>query len=162
MPRAIKVLRARETRPGPATDNLLLDFDKRQTKQGFFFTGKGACIEFDFAEPPALATDDALVLDDGGLIEIVADSEALIEARIPDPVALARTAWLLGDRHVPVQVFANRLRLRRSADVEALLAGLGAKLTPLVAPFEPDGATVQPHDHGHHHHHGHEHHHKHE
>ena len=160
MPRATRVLRAGEAH-GPSVDTLILDYGQRQTKQGFFFTGKGTCIEFDFAEPPALATDDALVLDDGGLIDVVAESEALIEARIPDPALLARTAWQLGNRHVPVQVFANRLRLRRNADVEALLAGLGARLTPLVAPFAPDGATAPRDDHAHHHH-GHEHHHKHE
>jgi urease accessory protein len=162
MPRATKVLRTGESRARGATDTLILDFDQRRAKQGFFFTGKGTCVEFDFAEPPMLATDDALVLDDGSLIDIVADSEALIEARIPDPAVLARTAWQLGNRHVPVQVFANRLRLRRNADVEALLAGLGVSLTPLVAPFSPDGATVQRDDHAHHHHEGHGHHHHHE
>jgi urease accessory protein len=155
MPRATKVLRAGEARPARAVDTLILDYDQRQTKQGFFFTGKGTCIELDFAEPPALATDDALVLDDSSLIEIVADAEALIEARIPDPVALARLAWRLGDGHVPVQLFANRVRLRRNPAAEALLAGIAAKITPLTAPFEPD---VRATDHAHHHH-GHEHHH---
>jgi urease accessory protein len=167
MPRAMKVLRAGEARPARAVDTLILDYDQRQTKQGFFFTGKGTCIEFDFAEPPALATDDALVLDDGALIEIVADSEALIEARIPDAVALARLAWRLGDGHVPVQLFANRVRLRRNAEVEALLAGIAAKVMPLTAPFEPD-VRVSAHAHDHHHHdhdrdhaHSHDHHHDH-
>lgn len=166
MPRATKVLRAGEARPASAADTLMLDFDKRQTRQGFFFTGKGACIEFDFAEPPVLATDDVLVLDDGSLIEVVADSEALVEARLPDPVALARMAWRLGDRHVPVQVFANRLRVRRSAEVEALLAGAAVKLTPLNAPFEPDNTSAgHAHDHHHHDHdhgHAHDHHHDHD
>ena len=157
MPRAMKVLRAGEAH-GPAVDTLILDYAQRQTKQGFFFTGKGTCIEFDFAEPPALATDDALVLDDGGLIDIVADQEALIEARIADPVVLARLAWRLGDSHVPVQILANRVRLRRDPQVEAMLAGITTKLTPLSAPFEPD---VRASDHAHHHHdhHGHDHHH---
>ena len=181
MPRATKVLRAGEARSAQAADTLMLDYDQRQTKQGFFFTGKGVCIEFDFAEPPALATDDALVLDDGSLIEVVADSEPLIEARIGDPVALARLAWRLGDGHVPVQLFANRLRLRRKPEVEALLAGIASKVTPLTAPFEPDvrasdrahhhhghdNAHEHHHDHGHHHHghdhdHGHAHEHGHE
>jgi urease accessory protein len=158
MPRALKVLRAGDVRPAPAADTLILDYAQRQTRQGFFFTGKGTCIEFDFADPPALATDDLLVLDDGGLVEVVADSENLVEARIADPAALARLTWRLGDRHVPVQIFANRLRLRRNPEIEALLAGIGAKLTPLVAPFAPDGASVHA-DHAHHHDHGHEHHH---
>jgi urease accessory protein len=165
MPRATKVLRAGEPHPGRVVDTLILDFDQRQTKQGFFFTGRGACIEFDFAEPPALATDDVLVLDDGGLIDIVADSESLIEARIADPVALARLTWRLGDRHVPVQVLANRLRLRRTAEVEALLAGIATKVMPLFAPFEPDGASVHAAGHAHHHHghaHDHDHHHGHD
>jgi urease accessory protein len=156
MPRATKVLRAGEAHD-VAVDTLILDYAQRQTKQGFFFTGKGTCIEFDFAESPALATDDALVLDDGGLIEIVADSEALIEARIPDPVALARLAWRLGDSHVPVQILANRVRLRPDPQVEAMLAGIATKLMPLSAPFEPD---MRVSDHAHHHdHHGHDHHH---
>jgi urease accessory protein len=165
MPRATKILRAGEPRPAAASDTLILDFDKRQTKQGFFFTGKGICIEFGFADPPALATDDALVLDDGALIEVVADAEQLIEARIPDAAALARMAWRLGDRHVPVQLFANRLRIRRNAEIEALLAGVAAKLTPLTAPFEADGASTNAghdhHDHDHGHGHGHDHHHDH-
>ena len=168
MPRATKILRAGEPRPAGHVDTLILDFAQRQTKQGFFFTGKGTCIEFDFAEPPALATDDGVVLDDGGLIEIVADSEVLIEARITDPAALARITWQLGNRHVPVQIFANRLRLLRNAEIEALLAGAAAKLTPLTAPFEPDGASTQAghahhHDHDHHHHaHDHDHDHSHD
>jgi urease accessory protein len=158
MPRVTRVLRAGEARPGPVADTLILDYEKRQTKQGFCFTGKGACIEFDFAEPPALATDDVLVLDDGGLIEVVAESEALVEARIADPLALARLAWRLGDRHVPVQILANRVRLRRTPEAEAMLAGIAAKVTPLTAPFEPDvHATAHAHEH-HHHGHDHEHH----
>ena len=165
MPRATKVLRAGEAH-GPAVDTLILDYDRRQARQGFFFTGKGTCIEFDFAEPPALATDDVLVLDDGGLIAIVADQEQLIEARIADPVALARLAWRLGDRHVPVQILANRVRLRRNPETEAMLAGVAGKLTPLSAPFEPDlrASDHGHHDHDHHHDHhdhahGHDHHH---
>jgi len=158
MPRATKVLRAGDHRPAAAAETLILDFAQRQTKQGFFFTGKGTCVEFDFAEPPALATDDVLVLDDGGLIEIVADAEPLIEARIADPAALARITWQLGNRHVPVQIFANRLRLRRNPEIEALLAGAAAKLTPLTAPFEPDRASAHA-DHAHHHDHAHDHHH---
>jgi urease accessory protein len=155
MPRATKVLRAGEAH-GPTADTLILDYAQRQTRQGFFFTGKGTCIELDFAEPPALATDDVLVLDDGGLIDIVADSEPLIEARIPDPLALARLAWRLGDRHVPMQLLANRVRLRRNPEVEAMLAGIAVKLMPLSAPFEPD-VRASDHAHQHHDHHGHEH-----
>jgi urease accessory protein len=167
MPLATKILRAGEARPGGAVGTLILNFEQRQAKQGFFFTGNGTCIEFAFAEPPALATDDALLLDDGSLIEIVADADSVIEARVADPALLARVAWLLGNRHLPAQIFANRLRMRPNAEIEAALADIGIKTKTLTAPFEPDAgqlaACAKDHDHGHGHDHhhdpGHEHHH---
>jgi urease accessory protein len=158
MPLATKVLRAGEARPGAIADTLILDFEQRSRTQGFVFTGTGTCIEFAFEESPALATDDALVLDDGRIVEIVAAPEPLIEARLADPVALARLAWLLGSRHVPVQIFANRLRMQPNAAIETLLKEREAKSAVIEAPFEPDRAPDAGHAHHGHHHHGHEHH----
>jgi urease accessory protein len=165
MPLATKILRTGAARPAPAADTLILDFEQRTRKQGFVFTDKGTCIEFAFEEAPALATDDALVLDDGRLVEIVAAPEPLIEARIADPAALARIAWTLGDRHVAAQFFANRLRMRRNPEIEALLKARGAKMAEIEAPFEPDAAASahdHHHDHAHHHGHGDQHHHDHD
>ena len=109
MPRATRVLRAAERRDTSAVDTLILPHAQRQAQKGFLFGVKGICVELDFAEPVRLRTDDALVLDDGGLVEIVAEPEPLIEARAADLPALARLAWHLGDRHVPVQVLERRL-----------------------------------------------------
>jgi urease accessory protein len=68
---------------------------------------------------------------------------------------------MLGDRHVPAQVFANRLRIRRNPEIEALLTERGARTAAIEAPFEPDAAAParDHHDHRHHghnrdHHHG--------
>jgi urease accessory protein len=158
MPLATKILRAGEARPAAVAETLILDYEQRSRKQGFCFTGNGTCIELAFEEPPALATDDALVLDDGRLVEVVAAPEALIEARLADPAALARLAWLLGNRHVPVQFFANRLRMRRNAATESLVKEHGAKAAVIEAPFEPDRAPDAGHGHHDHHDHGHEHH----
>ena len=110
-----------------------------------------------------LRTDDVLVLDDGGLVEIVAEPEPLIEARAGDLPALARLAWHLGDRHVPIQVLERRLRLKRDPAIEALLQSLGAKVVAIDAPFEPEGGAyaapaADHHHHDHDHHHGHDHH----
>jgi urease accessory protein len=121
-------------------------------------------VELDFAEPVRLRTDDALVLDDGGLIEVVAEPEPLVEVRAADLPSLARLAWHLGDRHVPVQVFERKLRLKRDPAIEAMLASLGAKVTAIEAPFEPEGGAYEVAADGHHHHHGHgdDHHHDHD
>src|SRR6185436_12458838 len=135
---------------------------QRQAQKGFLFGVKGTCVELDLAEPVRLRTDDALLLDDGTMVEVVAEPEPLVEARAADLAALARLAWHLGDRHVPVEVLDRRLRLKRDPAIEALLEGLGAKLVVIEAPFEPEGgayAVAASHHHDHEHHHGHDHHH---
>src|SRR5262245_50013801 len=163
MPRATSVQPAANRKPGNVIDTLILAYAQRQVQHGFVFGVKGTCVEIDLAEPARLRTDDALVLEDGGIVEIVAEAEPLIEARTTDLAALARLAWHLGDRHVPVQVLERRLRIRRDPAIETLLEALGAKLAIIEAPFEPEGgayaAAHGAHDHGHDHHHDHHHHH---
>ena len=162
MPRATRVVHAAERLDTPAIDTLILPYAQRLAQKGFVFGIKGTCVELDFAEAVRLRTDDALVLDDGGLVEIVAEPEPLIEARAADLPALARLAWHLGDRHVPVQVLERRLRLKPDPTIETLLQSLGAKVVLIDAPFEPEGgaydAAVGDHGHDHHHHDGHHHH----
>ncbi len=159
MPRAICVLKAGERGNRPVIDTVILDFAQRSA-QRIAVTGiKGGSYEIELAEPARLRTDDLLVLNDGGLVEVVAAPEPLIEARAADLPSLARLAWHLGDRHVPVQLLPNRIRARRDASVESLLMSLGAKLALIEAPFEPEGgAYASSHGHGHGHDHAHSHH----
>ncbi|MCX7311558.1 MAG: urease accessory protein UreE [Hyphomicrobiales bacterium] len=164
MPRATRVLHAAERQNTPVIDTLILPHAQRLAQKGFLFGVKGTCVEVDFAEPIRLRTDDALLLDTGGLVEVVAEPEPLIEARAADLPALARLAWHLGDRHVPVQIFERRLRVKRDPAIETLLQSLGAKLATIDAPFDPEGGAYEAaaggHEHhGHQHHdHGHDHH----
>jgi len=151
---------------GQIADTLLLKYDDRCRQQGFVFGGKGTCIEFDFPEPPRLRTDDLLVLDDGRLVEIVADIEPVVEVRAKDFAAVARLILALGNRHVPMQILANRIRLQKRPEVEALVTEHGLKATEMAVPFEPDEGAHHGHDHacsdGHGHHHGHDHGHHHQ
>ena len=128
MPRAIRVVDAGQRHKRPVADTVILDFIQRSGKARV--TGlKGTAVDIDLHEPARLRTDDLLLLDDGSLVEVVAAAEPLVEARAADLAGLARLAWHLGDRHVPVQVLANRIRARHDAAIEALLKSLGAKVT---------------------------------
>jgi urease accessory protein len=162
MHRAVKVVPAAPA-GGHLIDTVILTPEARRAPRGSVTGVKGTRLTFDLPEPVALRAGDLLVLDDGKLIEVVAEPEPLIEARAKDLTALARLAWHLGDRHVPVQLFANRLRVRRDPAVEALLARLGAKVVAIEAPFDPEGgAYAHARDHGRHdHHHAHDHDHAH-
>lgn len=161
MPRAVSVVRAADRQASSVVDTLILPYAQRQVQQGFVFGVKGTCVELDFPEATRLYTDDALALDGGGVIEVVAEAEPLLEVRAPDLAALARLAWHLGDRHVPIQVLERKLRLRRDPAIEELLRGLGAKVAEIEAPFEPEGGAYAVAADGHDHHHGHDHDHHH-
>jgi urease accessory protein len=166
MPRAVRVLSPAERADRPVVDTVILDYAQRSAQKIAVTGVKGGSYQIDLANPTRLRTDDALLLDDGRLIEVVAAPEPLIEARAADLAQLARLAWHLGDRHVPTQLFANRIRVRVEGSVEELLKALGAKLASIEAPFEPEGGAYESahahgHDHAHDHRHDHDHSHEH-
>jgi urease accessory protein len=101
------------------------------------------------------------VLDDGGIVRIVGRPEALIEIAAADSHELARLAWHIGNRHIDVQIVGDRLRIRRDHVIEDMLRGLGARLAPVDAPFDPEQGAYGQHTHsrghGHDHAHGHGH-----
>lgn len=92
---------------------------------------------------------DRVRTQDGREVVIIAAEEALLEACSDDPVAIARAAFHLGNRHVAVHVMANRLRFLDDHVLEEMVKGLGLQVTPVRAPFEPEGGAY-----GHHHAHG--------
>lgn len=165
MHRVMRVVRAGAGAGG--TDSVLLAPRERQVQRGELITRQGLRLALDLPEPVLLRMGDALELDDGRRIEVVAEPEPLLEVRAADLVALARIAWALGDRHVPVQVLPNRLRLRPDSALERMLVRLGARIAPIEAPFDPEGGAYAAHVHAghahgdhcaHHEHEGHHHH----
>jgi urease accessory protein len=165
MPRAVRVLSANERHGAQSIDTVILTSEQRRAARSDVVGVKGTPIIVDLPAAPLLRTDDCLVLEDGSLVEVVAAAEPLIEVRAADLSVLARLAWQLGDRHIPVQILPNRLRVRREPAVETLMAELGAKVVGIEAPFEPEGGAYAAthadaaHDHGHDHHHDYDHHH---
>jgi len=166
--RAIRVIAATHRHDRPIADTVILDYAHRSAQQTVVTGVKGTAFTIDLHAPVRLRTDDLLELADGRLIEVVAAPEPLIEARATDVAALARLAWHLGDRHIPVQVLPNRIRAQRDPAVESLLSSLGVKVAQIEAPFEPEGGAYAQapaqgdrehdrHGHGHHDHAHHQH-----
>jgi urease accessory protein len=174
MIRATKVLGQHRWKEA-ATDTVVLDFDDRHRRRMAMTGTRGFQFLLDLENAVALRGGDALVLEDGRLIEVVAAAEPLLEIRGSDPHHLIRVAWHLGNRHLPTQIMPKGLRIRRDHVIEAMVKGLGARVIEIEAPFDPEGGayagaahghahdehghTGHDHAHGHdHHHHGHDHH----
>jgi urease accessory protein len=145
-----------------AVDTVVLGFDDRHRRRMAMTGTRGLEFLLDLKEAVALRGGDALVLDDGRLVEVVAAPEPLVEIRGADPQHLVRMAWHLGNRHLPTQIVGKGLRIRRDHVIEEMVRGLGARVIAIEAPFDPEGGAYSgggPAAHGHedHGHHGHDH-----
>jgi urease accessory protein len=96
-----------------------------------------------------LKDGDGLALDDGAIVAVVGEREALLELGTGSPLQLVRLAWHIGNRHADVQIAGNRLRIRRDHVLGEMAAGLGATVTPIDASFDPEAASPNHHGHDH-------------
>jgi len=128
---------------------LVLPFERRQKSRlrAVLSTGEEAGVVL--TRGTILRGGDWLVASDGRVIEVVAAPEAVLHVECATPLELTRAAYHLGNRHVPVQVGDGWLRLCADHVLEDMLKGLGARVSPLEAPFEPEAGAYGG---GHHHH----------
>ncbi|MGY2811191.1 urease accessory protein UreE [Bradyrhizobium sp. USDA 4506] len=154
MIRATKLLGQHRWKEAPA-DTVVLDFDDRHRRRMVMSGTRGLEFLLDLENAVALRGGDALVLEDGRLVEVVAAPEPLAEIRGSDPHHLIRVAWHLGNRHLPTQIMPKGLRIRRDHVIEAMVKGLGARVIEIEAPFDPEGGAYAEHAHADEHAHGH-------
>ena len=114
-------------------DTVVLGFDDRHRRRMAMTGTRGLEFLLDLENATVLRGGDALVLDDNRLIEVVAAPEPLIEIRGADPQHLVRIAWHLGNRHLPTQITAKGLRIRRDHVIEAMVKGLGARVIEIIS-----------------------------
>jgi urease accessory protein len=97
-----------------------------------------------------LRDGDVLVAQDGGLVRVVAAAEAVLLVTAPDRLTLTRAAYHLGNRHTPVEVGIDTLKLEADPVLEDMLRRLGATVERATLPFQPEaGAYGGGHRHGH-------------
>jgi urease accessory protein len=130
---------------------LKLPFDLRQKSRLRATLVSGEEVVLMLPRGEILRGGDRVQASDGRVIEIVSAPEKVLHVECATPAELARAAYHLGNRHVPVQVGTGFLRLAEDHVLEEMLRGLGATITPMEAPFEPEAGAYGG---GHHHHAG--------
>lgn len=93
----------------------------------------------------------------GQVIRVLAAPEAVSTVRCSDPHLLARAAYHLGNRHVPLQIEPGLLRYQHDHVLDDMLRGLGLTVAAEQAPFEPEAGAYQSAPHSPSHSHGHDH-----
>ena len=136
----------------PATEVLELDFSTRTKSRLRARLASGVEAGLFLPRGTILRGGQKLQSRDGRIVEVRSAPEDLLEARCASSLELARAAYHLGNRHVAVQVGRDAggdwLRIQADHVLEGMLVGLGALVSNLRAPFEPEaGAYAHGHQH---------------
>ena len=143
------VIEARTTRQQRHDGELKLPFELRQKSRLRTKLASGEEVGLFLEHGGILRGGDYLRANDGRIVLVVAADEDLMQASCTSPFALARAAYHLGNRHVPVQIGKGWLRFQADEVLAQMLRGLNARVDALSAPFEPEAGAYAG---GHHHH----------
>jgi len=128
------------SRGAEAAGRLSLAFERRQRSRQRAKLDSGEEVGMVMPRGEVLRGGDRVLASDGRVFEVVSAPERLLHIEAP---SLARIAYHLGNRHVPVQVGEGFLRIAEDHVLEDLLRRLGASVTHVEAPFEPEGGAYQ-------------------
>lgn len=149
MKRVIEIKLAGAWDSRTASDFIVLDAQDRHRRRVVFVGEHGATYLLDLPRPAQLRDGDGLSLEDGSLVRVTGKAEPLVEIAAATAHEMALIAWHLGNRHTEVQLVGNRLRIRRDHVLEEMLRALGAPLSYLDAPFDPETGAYGHHEHAH-------------
>jgi urease accessory protein len=134
-----------------AVDQVLIDYDRRFRRRIVLVCESGTEVLVDLPQAVRLRDGDGLAVD-GGVVLVRARAEPLMEIHAHGDGELVRIAWHLGNRHLPVQLLDERIRIRADHVIGEMVEGLGGHVDLIDAPFDPESGAYS--GGGHHHHHG--------
>jgi urease accessory protein len=129
---------------------LTLPFDDRCKSRLAATLDNGEEVALVLPRGTVLRDGDMLVADDGALVRVIAAAQDVLVVHAHDVPTLTRAAYHLGNRHTPVEVAAEHLKLESDPVLEDMLKRLGAHVEHATLPFQPEtGAYGGGHKHGH-------------
>jgi urease accessory protein len=144
---------------------LELDWDVRQKSRFAATDSTGRELGVFLPRGTLVRGGDVLVAEDGALVRVLAAPQPVLVitacAQHGTPFDLTRAAYHLGNRHVPIELQPDHLKIEPDHVLAGMLRAMHLTVTEQNLPFEPEGgAYAAGHDHGHghdHDHHGHSH-----
>lgn len=131
----------------PISFTLSLTAEERTRTRHRFETPDGQSLYLRLPRGSVLYDRDLLQADISDVVvRIVAKPEPVLTVTSQMTVDLLRASYHLGNRHVPLEVTPNYLRLSPDPVLRAMLEQLGVEVKEEVVPFQPE---VGAYGHGH-------------
>ena len=138
-----------------------LDWDVRQKSRFDTVDSQGRRIGVFLPRGTAVRGGDVLVAEDGSLIKVVAAPQPVLVithcTQHGTPFDLTRAAYHLGNRHVPIELKPDHLKIEPDHVLAAMLRSMHLIVREADEAFEPEGGAYGAHGGGHGHDHGHGH-----
>ena len=139
-----------------------LDWDVRQKSRFAATDSLGRDLAIFLPRGQAVRGGDVLVAEDGSLIRVIAAPQKVLRitacAQHGSPFDLMRAAYHLGNRHVPIELQPDHLKIEPDHVLADMLRSMHMTVVEADLPFEPEGGAYGGHvtNDGHsHHQHGH-------
>ena len=130
-------------------DTITLDETARHRRRVKMVSDNGIEFLLDLSQARLLRHGEAIRLNDGREIEVIAEPEDLYKISAQNPQHLLELAWQLGNRHLPAQIMSDHIRIRRDHVIREMLEGLGADVQETTASFDPLGGAYSKERHHH-------------
>jgi urease accessory protein len=135
-----------------------LDWDVRQKSRFDTTDSQGRQIGVFLPRGTAVRGGDVLVAEDGSLVKVIAAPQpVLIITHCTEhgtPFDLMRAAYHLGNRHVPIELAPDHLKIEPDHVLAGMLRSMHLIVREAEAAFEPEGGAYSAQGSGHGHPHG--------
>ena len=138
-----------------------LDWDVRQKSRFDTTDSLGRHLGVFLPRGTLLRGGDVLVVEDGSMVRVLAAPQAVLRiSACPthgSPFDLTRAAYHLGNRHVPIELKPDHLKIEPDHVLADLLRAMHLIVNTVDEAFEPEGGAYSAATHAGHHHGGHAH-----
>ncbi len=138
-----------------------LDWDVRQKSRFDTTDSLGRHLGVFLPRGTLLRGGDVLVVEDGSMVRVLAAAQAVLRIsacpKHGSPFDLTRAAYHLGNRHVPIELKPDHLKIEPDHVLADLLRAMHLIVNTVDEAFEPEGGAYSAATHAGHHHGGHDH-----
>ena len=138
--------------------SITLDWDVRQKSRFESTDSAGRQVGVFLQRGQVVRGGDVLVGEDGSLLKVLAAPQAVLRithcTAHGTPFDLTRAAYHLGNRHVPIELQADHLKIEPDHVLADMLRSMHLIVNEVSESFEPENGAYGEHGGGHHHGHG--------
>ena len=138
-----------------------LDWDVRQKSRFDATDSQGRQLGVFLPRGTLVRGGDVLLAEDGSMVRVIAAPQAVLRITAcsahGSPFDLTRAAYHLGNRHVPIELKPDHLKIEPDHVLADMLRAMHLIVNEAEEAFEPEGGAYSSGGHGHGHDHGHDH-----